>query len=140
MFFRFHRALVRFRKTLTWRIQNIPYKDPIRSRFPSTQCGQTAKGFLGSVNYIRDFVRNHSLIIKRLHDFIANYYKSRRIWWSPETPAAFHEMKLQVSKCSTMSFLSDTAPITFQTDAPDYYYYFISISDSGWYWPTSSFC
>ena len=29
-------------------------------------------------------------------------------------------MKLQVSKCSTMYFLSDTAPITLHTDASDY--------------------
>ena len=29
-------------------------------------------------------------------------------------------MKLQVSKCSTMHLLSDTAPITLHTDASDY--------------------
>ena len=40
--------------------------------------------------------------------------------WTPGTTAAFHEMKLQVSKCSTMHFLSDTAPITLHTDASDY--------------------
>ena len=36
--------------------------------------------------------------------------------WTPETSAAFHEMKLQVS----MHFMSDTAPITLHTDASDY--------------------
>ena len=40
--------------------------------------------------------------------------------WTPETIAAFNEMKLQVSKCLTMHFLSDTAPITLHTDASDY--------------------
>ena len=33
---------------------------------------------------------------------------------------SFHEMKLQVSKCSTMHFMSDTAPIILCTDASDY--------------------
>ena len=51
---------------------------------------------------------------------IANYDKTRRIVWTPETTAAFHEMKLQVSKCSTMHFMSDTAPITLHTNASDY--------------------
>ena len=39
---------------------------------------------------------------------------------TPETTAVFHEMKLQVSNCSTMYFLSDAAPITLHTDASDY--------------------
>ena len=42
------------------------------------------------------------------------------IVWTPETTAAFHEMKLQVSTCSTMHFMSGTAPITLHTDASDY--------------------
>ena len=82
--------------------------------------GKQLKSFLGTVNYLRDFVRNHSIIIKPLHDLIANYDKTRRIVWTPETTAAFHEMKLQVSRCSTMHFMSDTAPITLHTDASDY--------------------
>ena len=32
----------------------------------------------------------------------------------------FHEIKLQVSKCSAMYFLSDTAPMRLNTDASDY--------------------
>ena len=65
-------------------------------------------------------MRNHSIIVKRLHDLIANYNKTRRIVWTPETTAAFHEMKLQLSKCSTMHLMSDTAPITLHTDSSDY--------------------
>ena len=34
--------------------------------------------------------------------------------------AAYHEMKLQLSKCRTFHSLSDTAPITLHTDASDY--------------------
>ena len=75
---------------------------------------------MGTVKYLREFIRNHSVIVKPLHDLIANYDKTRRIVWTPETTEAFNEMKLQVSKCSTMHLLSDTAPITLHTDASDY--------------------
>ena len=37
-----------------------------------------------------------------------------------KSTAAFHEMKLAISKCTTMHFMSDTAPITLHTDASDY--------------------
>ena len=88
--------------------------------FPLPTVGKQLKSFLGTVNYLREFLRNHSVIVKPLHDLIANYDKTRRIVWTPETTAAFNEMKLQVSKCSTMHFLVDTAPITLHTDASDY--------------------
>ena len=65
------------------------------------------------------FVRNHSKIVKPLHDLIANYDKHRKIVWTPETTAASNEMKLQVSRCSTMHFMSDAAPIALCTDASD---------------------
>ena len=88
--------------------------------FPLPTVGKQLKSFLGTVNYLRDSVRNHSIIVKPLHDLIANYDKIHRIVWTPETTPAFHEMKLQVSRCSTMHFMSDTAPITLHTDASDY--------------------
>ena len=58
--------------------------------------------------------------IKPLHDLISIYDKTLKIVWTPEITSAYNEMKLQVSKCSTMHFLSDTAPITLFTDASDY--------------------
>ena len=78
------------------------------------------KSFLGPVNYFRDFVGNHSMIVKPLYDLIANHDKHRKIIWTPEIIAAFIEMKLQVSKCSTMHYMSDTAQMTLCTDASDY--------------------
>ena len=69
---------------------------------------------------MRDFVRNHSKILKPFNDLIANYDKHRKIVWTPDTTSAFNEMKLQVSRCSTMHFMSDTALITLCTDASDY--------------------
>ena len=88
--------------------------------FPLPTVGKQQKSYLGTVNYLRDFIRNHSTIVKPLHDLIANYDRTRKIVWTPETTAAYEEMKLQVSKCTTMHFLSDTAPITLHTDASDY--------------------
>ena len=59
--------------------------------FPLPTVGKQLKSFLGTVSYLRDFVRNHSttVIVKPLHDLIANYDKTRRIVWTPETTAAF---------------------------------------------------
>ena len=88
--------------------------------FPLPTVGKQLKSFLGTVNYLREFIRNHSVIVKPLHDLTANCDKTQRIVWTPETIAAFNEMKLQVSKFSTIHFLSDTAPITLHTDASDY--------------------
>ena len=88
--------------------------------FPLPTVGKQLKSFLGTVNYLRDFVRSHSTIVKPLHDLIGNYDKHRKIIWTPETISAFTVMKLQVSKCSTMHFMCDTAPITLCTDASDY--------------------
>ena len=45
--------------------------------FPLPTVGKQLKSFLGAVNYLRDFVRNHSIIVKPLHDLIANYDKTR---------------------------------------------------------------
>ena len=75
---------------------------------------------MGTVSSLRDFVRNHSTIVKPLHDLIANYDRHRKIVWTPDTTSAFNEMKLQVSRCSTMHFMGDTAPKTLCTDASDY--------------------
>ena len=81
-------------------------KKPSVLDFPLPTVGKQLKSFLGTVNYLRDFVKNHSTIVKPLHDLIAYYDKTRKIVWTPETTAAFHEMRLQVSRCSTTHFLS----------------------------------
>ena len=40
--------------------------------------------------------------------------------WTTEALKAYEDIKLQVSKCTIMYFMSDTAPITLHTDASDY--------------------
>ena len=88
--------------------------------FPIPIVSKQLKSFLGTVNYFRDFIRNQSSMVKPLHDLISNYQKGKKIEWNTEAVTAFHEVKLQVSKCTTMHFLSDTAPISLHTDASDY--------------------
>ena len=78
------------------------------------------KSFLGTANYLRDFIKGHSTLSQPLHQLLTDYNKTRRVLWTPESTAAFHEMKLAISKCTTMHFMSDTAPITLHTNASDY--------------------
>ena len=51
---------------------------------------------------------------------MTDYNKTCGVVWTPESTAAFHEIKLAISKCATMHFMSDTAPITLRSDASDY--------------------
>ena len=73
--------------------------------------GKQLKRFLGTVKYLGEFIRNHSVIIKPLHDWISNYDKTRKMVWTPEIVAAFNVLILQLRERQTMHFLIDTAPI-----------------------------
>ena len=55
-----------------------------------------------------------------LHALIADYHKTRKIQWTTEALKAYEDIKLQVSKCTIMYFMNDTAPITLHTDVSDY--------------------
>ena len=88
--------------------------------FPLPTVSKQLKSFLGTANYLIDFVRDYSAISHPLHQLLTDYNKTRRVVWTPESTAAFHEMKLAISKCTTMHFMSDIAPITLHTDASDY--------------------
>ena len=87
---------------------------------PCPTVSKQLKSFLGLVNYFRDFIRNQSTIVRPLHALLTNYQRTKRIVWTPEATSAFNEIKEQVSKCTTIHFISDTAPITLHTDASDY--------------------
>ena len=83
--------------------------------FPLPTVSKQLKSFLGTANYLGDFVQGYSTLSQPLHQLLTDYNKTRRVVWTPESIAAFH-----VSKCTTMHFMSDTAPITLHTDASDY--------------------
>ena len=72
------------------------------------------------MNYFSDFIRNQSSLVHLLHALIADYHKTRKTQWTTEALKAYEDIKLQVSKCTIMYFMSDTAPITLHTDASDY--------------------
>ena len=58
---------------------------------------QQLKSFLGTAKYLRDFVKGYSNLSQPLHQLLTNYNKTRRIVWTPESTAPFHEMKLAIS-------------------------------------------
>jgi hypothetical protein len=43
--------------------------------FPKPKTFKELKTFLGLANYIRDHVRNHSVLVKPLHDMLVDYKK-----------------------------------------------------------------
>ena len=88
--------------------------------FPVPVYAKQSKRFLGTVNYFRDFIRNQSSLVHLLHALIADYHKTRKIQWTTKALKAYEDIKLQVSKCTIMYFMSDNAPITLHTDASDY--------------------
>ena len=88
--------------------------------FPVPVYAKQLKRFLGTVNYFRDFMRNQSSLVHLLHALIADYHKTSKIQWTTEALKAYEDIKLQVSKCTIMYFMNDTAPITLHTDASDY--------------------
>ena len=88
--------------------------------FPLPTVSKQLKSLLGTANYLRDFVKDYSTISQPLHQLLADYNKICRVVWTPESTAAFLEMKLAISKCTTMHIMSDTAPIMLHTDASDY--------------------
>ena len=48
----------------------------------------------------------------RLNALIADYHKTRKIQWTTEALKAYEDIKLQVSKCTIMYFMSDTAVLS----------------------------
>ena len=88
--------------------------------FPVPVYAKQLKSFLGTVNYFRDFIRNQSSLVHLLHELIADYHKTRKMQWTTGALKAYKDIKLQVSKCTIMYFMSDIAPITLHTDASDY--------------------
>ena len=77
--------------------------------FPTPTISKHLKSFLG--NYFRDFVRNHSSIVKPLHSLLQNYNETKKIVLTVETLAAFTNIKTEISNCTTMHFLSEIDPM-----------------------------
>ena len=61
--------------------------------FPLPAVNKQLKSFLGTATYLRDFVRDYSTISQPLHQLLTDNNKSRRVVWTPESTAVFHDMK-----------------------------------------------
>ena len=91
--------------------------------FPKPHTAGQMKQFIGLVDYFHDYVENHSIIMKPLHDMIKNYQKKTRgkaVEWSPEGALAFLQIVEEIEKGHTMYFPRDDCPIFLMTDACDY--------------------
>ena len=51
------------------------------------------KSFLGVATYFRDHIRNHSIIVKPLHEMIRKYEKNKRLEWNQEGEQAYEEIR-----------------------------------------------
>ena len=89
--------------------------------FPLPKEVTALRGFLGLVNYFRQFVPFHSEKVKPLHMMVdPKAVKRSPTFWTPEGTEAFNETKIAVSRCPLMYFIDDDSPIRLYTDASDY--------------------
>ena len=94
-----------------------------KCRRPVTQ--KELKQFLGLVNYFRDHIRDHSMIVKPLNDMIpggAAYSRQATLRWkdNPAAAEAFVTIVKKISECPKLYFIDERLPITLATDASDY--------------------
>ena len=72
---------------------------------------------MGLANYPRDHVKDHSLIVRLLHQLIAKYAPNKITVWTGEAELAFEEIKKRIDESPLLFFLDDTSPIYLYTDA-----------------------
>ena len=58
--------------------------------FPFHTVSKQLKSFLGTANYLRDFVKSYSTLSQPLHQLLTDYNKTRRVVWTPQSTVAFH--------------------------------------------------
>jgi hypothetical protein len=91
--------------------------------FPMPQAAGQMKQFIGLIDYFRDYVEIHSMIMKALHDMIGNYQKKTRgkaLIWSEEGKKSFYQIIAEIEKGNTMYLNREECPIFLMTDACDY--------------------
>jgi hypothetical protein len=80
------------------------------------------KSFLGVATYFRDHIRNHSVIVKPLHEMIHKYEKNRKLEWTPAGLLAYDQIREAIRNMPTLFFLDDRreSKVYLHTDASDY--------------------
>jgi hypothetical protein len=90
----------------------------INFRKPMT--AKELKSFLGLASYFRDHVKNHSMIVRPLHDLITPYTPRKILPWNTLCDNAYENICQSIINCPKLYFIHETAPIFLQTDASDY--------------------
>jgi transposase InsO family protein len=88
--------------------------------FPVPIFAKQMKSFLGLANYFREFVPNHSTVVKPLQALIPDYKRSNRITWNAEAHLAYISIRALINDCPTMYFLQPEGELYCYTDASDY--------------------
>ena len=78
------------------------------------------KSFLGLCNYFRDNVKHHSTLVYPLQKMLDNYDRRSKLQWTPETDAAWENIKHAVHSCPKLFFIDEFSNIHVYTDASDY--------------------
>jgi len=93
------------------------------SMFPKPKRMKELKAFLGLINYFRDHVRGHSMLVRPLHAVLGHYKRSTRnqvIPWTPELEQVFEVCKEAVTNCPPLFFINGISPVHVYTDASEY--------------------
>ena len=91
--------------------------------FPLPTTKRQIKQFLGLVNYFRDHVKRHSIIVAPLQAYVKDYTTRSaimKVTFDAEAITAFHTIKSMIEACPTLFFLDDTSEIVLYTDACNY--------------------
>ncbi len=91
--------------------------------FPKPVTRKHLKSFLGLVNYFRDYVPNHSTVVKPLNNLILSYTKlngKATFKWSTASEVAYEAIRKLIESAPLLYFVNDKDPIFLRTDASDY--------------------
>ena len=72
--------------------------------FPLPTVSKQLKSFLGTANYLRDFVKGYSTLCQPLHQLLSDYNKTRRVVWTSESTVSL--IKYIVVHLLIASFIS----------------------------------
>ncbi len=78
---------------------------------------------MGLVNYFRDYVPNHSTVVKPLNNLILSYTKlngKATFKWSTASEVAYEAIRKLIESAPLLYFVNDKDPIFLRTDASDY--------------------
>jgi hypothetical protein len=78
------------------------------------------RSFLGLANYFRDHVKHHSTLVYPLQRLLDTYDRRAKLNWTPETDAAWENIKHAIHDCPKLFFLDNISAIHLYTDASDY--------------------